>query len=175
MKIEILERNYKAKDKLKDLLTKKLNRFEKYLDEGAQAKVVLSEIKGNFKTEITISCKNMFVRSEVETDNMYANIDLCLAKLERQIVKHSEKFLSKRRNVEPELLLFFDELPKFEEPKITKRKKYELEPMTEKEALEQAELVGNDFYIFMNKKTDSVCLLYKRHNSENEYGIIETE
>ena len=36
--------------------------------------------------EITIKDKNLFVRSEVESDNMYVNLDTCLSKLERQIV-----------------------------------------------------------------------------------------
>ena len=174
MKIEIVERNYKAREKLKDLLTKKLNRFEKYLDSNASAKVVLAENKGRFKTEITVSSSGMFVRSEVETDNMYANVDLCLAKLERQIVKYSQKHLSKRRDIDPALLLFYDEVPDFDEPKITKRKNFELVPMTEDDALEQMELVGNDFYIFLNKVTNNVCVIYKRLNSNNEYGIIET-
>lgn len=174
MKIEIVERNYKAREKLKDLLEKKLNRFEKYLDENAAAKVVLAENKGRFKTEITVSSSGMFVRSEVETDNMYVNIDLCLAKLERQIVKYSQKHLSKRREVDPALLLFFDELPQDDEPKITKRKNFELSPMSEEDAIDQMELIGNDFYVFLNSKTNTVCVLYKRRNSENEYGIIET-
>ena len=175
MKIEILERNYKAKDKFKDILTKKLGRFEKYLDENASAKIVLSEVKGDFKLEVTVASKGMFVRSEVVSDNMYANIDLCLAKLERQIVKYSEKFVARRRKIEPELLMFFDEVPSFEKPKITKRKKYELEPMSEEQAIEQIELVDNDFYVFLNKKTDTVCVLYRRHNSKSEFGIIETD
>lgn len=175
MKIEIFERDYKAKDKLKDILTKKLSKFEKYLEENASAKVVLTESKGRFKTEITILSKGMVVRSEVETDNMYANIDLCLAKLERQIVKYSQKFISKRREIDPTLLLFFDAVPEFSKPQITKRKSYELSPMTEEEALEQIELIGNDFYVFLNRKTDTVCVLYKKHNTDNEYGIIETK
>jgi putative sigma-54 modulation protein len=175
MKIEILERGYKAKDKLRDLITKKLTRFEKYLDDDAAAKVVLSEIKGQYKLETTISSRGMYVRSEVESDNMYANIDLCLAKLERQIVKYSQKLTSKRRDIDPSLLLFFDEVPEFKKPVIAKRKSYELEPMTEAEALEQIELIGNDFYVFFNKKTNSVCVLYKRVGAESEYGIIETK
>ena len=43
-----------------------------------------------YKMEITIKAKDLFVRSEVETDNMYANLDLCLAKIERQIVRIEE-------------------------------------------------------------------------------------
>jgi putative sigma-54 modulation protein len=106
---------------------------------------------------------------------MYANIDLCLAKLERQIVKYSQKLTSKRRDIDPSLLLFFDEVPEFKKPVIAKRKSYELVPMTEAEALEQIELIGNDFYVFFNKKTNSVCVLYKRVGAESEYGIIETK
>ena len=174
MKIEIVERNYHAREKLKDLIEKKLNRFEKYLEQNATAKVVLAANNGRFKTEITISSGGMFVRSEVETDNMYVNVDLCLAKLERQIVKYSQKHLSRRREVDPSLLLFFDEVPDFSEPKITKRKTFDLAPMTEADALDQMELVGNDFYVFLNSKTNSVCVVYKRHNAPNEYGIIET-
>ena len=175
MKIEIVERNYRASQKLKDILEKKLARFEKYLDDNASAKAVLSDVKGRFKLEITIISAGKYVRTEVETDNMYANVDLALAKLERQIVKYSAKLTARRRKIEPELLMFYDELPKFEAPKITKRKKYELDPMTEDEAIEQMELVGNDFFVFNNKQTKNICILYRRHNSENEYGIIETE
>ncbi len=174
MKIEIVERNYKAREKLKELLEKKLNRFDKYLDDGASAKVVLSAKNDRYKTEITVSSRGMFVRSEVETDNMYSNVDMCLAKLERQIVKYSAKFLAKRREIDPSLLLFYDEVPKFEPAKITKRKSFDLVPMTEKEAVENAELTGNDFYVFLNEKTDNVCVLYKRRNTDSEYGIIET-
>ena len=175
MKIEILERGYKAKDKLKDLLEKKLNRFDKYLSEDANIKVVLSEVKGSFKTEVTIKSNGMFIRSEVESDNMYANIDLCMAKLERQIVKYSGKIAGRKRSIAPDLLLYFDELPTFKKPEIVKRKTYNLVPMTEKEALEQIELIGNDFYVFVNKKTGAVNVLYKRHGDEGEYGLIETD
>ena len=92
MKIEILERNYKAKDKLKDLIEKKVARFEKFLGKEATCKVVLSARKDTmFKMEVSIQSKGLFVRSEVESDNMYANIDTCLSKIERQIVKHQDK------------------------------------------------------------------------------------
>ncbi len=176
MKIEILERGYKAKDKLKNLIEKKLSRFEKYLDDNANARVVLSEVKGSYKLEITITCNGMFIRSEVETDNMYANIDLCMAKLERQLVKYSQKFISKNRKqvFTPDLLMFFDDIPTFKKPQITKRKKYDLVPMDEDEALEQLELLDNDFYVFINKKTQKVNVLYRRHGNDGEFGLIET-
>ncbi len=175
MKLDILERNYKAKDKLKDLITKKVDRFEKHLGNDATCKVVLSSRNDNaYKMEVTINAKGLFVRSEVESDNMYANLDTCLAKIERQIVKHKDK-LADIKNIDlidAADLLFFDEMPKIEKPKITKRKEYDLYPMTEEEAIEQLELIGHDFYVFLNISTQKVCVVYLRE--DGDYGIIET-
>lgn len=175
MKIDILERNYKSKDKLKDLIEKKVDRFEKYLGKDATCKVVLSSRKDNvYKMEVTIQSKGLFVRSEVESDNMYANLDTCLAKIERQIVKHQDKLSSFKKVdlIDATDLLFFDELPTFKKPKITKRKKYDLYPMSEKEAIEQLELVGNSFYVFLNQASQKVNVVYLR--DDGDYGIIET-
>ena len=63
MKIEIVQRNYVAKEKLTDLIDKKVQKFEKYLGEGAQAKVVLSKSgsQERYKMEISIKARNVFV------------------------------------------------------------------------------------------------------------------
>ena len=172
MKIDIVERGYKAKEKLTSLIEKKIERFEKYLSSNASCKVVLSSARDRYKMEVSLSDKGLFVRSEVETDNMYANIDLCLSKIERQIVKHSERLVDKKRGVDPLELMFFDELPEFTKPKITRRKHYDLVPMSEDEALEQIELTDHDFYVFLNEKTQMVNVLYKR--ADDDYGIITT-
>lgn len=173
MKIEILERNYKAKEKLTDLIEKKLAKMDKYLGKDATAKVVLAKSHDREKMEVTIQAKGLFVRSEVETDNMYSNLDLCLAKIERQIIKHSDKLIDKKRQViEPSDLLFYDELPVFKAPKITKRKDYELLPMTDNEAIEAMDLLGNTFYIYVDKKEGNVKVAYVRN--DGDYGIIST-
>lgn len=175
MKIDILERGYNAKPKLKDLIEKKLEKFEKYLGKDASCKVVLSARKDvSYKMEVSIQSKGLFVRSEVESDNMYANIDTCLSKIERQIVKHQDKLsqFKKVNLIDAAELLFFDELPTFKKPKITKRKSYELYPMSEQQAIEQLDLVDHDFYVFLNEATQKVCVVY--HRADGDYGLIET-
>ncbi|MBQ9790321.1 MAG: ribosome-associated translation inhibitor RaiA [Clostridia bacterium] len=173
MKIEIVERNYRAKDRLTNLITKKIEKFDKYLSENAAAKVVLSGVKDRYKMEVSVSDKGLFVRSEVETDNMYANLDMCLSKIERQIVKHSERLAERKRAIDPLDLMFFDELPEFHKPKITRRKHYDLVPMSEEEAMEQIELVGHDFYVFLNEATQKVNVIYAR--TDGDFGLIETD
>ena len=175
MKIEIVQRNYSAREKLIDLINKKLQRFEKYLSNSANAKVTLSRA-GNldkYKMEISITDKNLFVRSEVQTDNMYANLDTCLSKIERQVVRFAGKHKDSIKNVDPMDLLFFDEIPEIEPAKIVKNKEFELEALTEDQAIEQIELIGNNFYIYRDSITGQVNVLYRR--DDGNYGLIRTK
>lgn len=178
MKIEIVQRNYVAKEKLTDLIEKKISKFEKYLSEGANVKVVLSKAgkagyQERFKMEVTVKATNLFVRSEVESDNMYANLDTCLAKLERQIVRIAGKAKDSVKNVDPQGLLFFDEMPEIEPAKVVKVKEFDLDLLNEEQAINQLELIGNDFYIYKDIETGFVSVLYRRE--DGNYGLIKTK
>lgn len=174
MKIEIVQRNYIAREKLIDLINKKLQRFEKYLSDAVIAKVVLSRAgnQDKYKMEITIKDKNLFVRSEVQSDNMYVNLDTCLAKIERQVVRAASKNKDSIKNVDPMDLLFFDDMPEIEPAKIVKTKDFELDILSEEQAIEQLELIGNDFYIYRDNQTGLVNVLYRR--DDGNYGLIKT-
>jgi len=174
MKIEITQRNYVAKEKLLDLIEKKIQKFEKYLDSNASAKVVLTKSGSleRYKMEITIKSRDLFVRSEVETDNMYANLDLCLAKIERQIVRISGKVKDSIKNVDPMDMLFYDAVPEIKPASIVKRKEFELDVLSEDDAMDKLELLGNDFYIYKDENTGNVNVLYKRE--DGNYGLIKT-
>ena len=54
---------------------------------------------------------------------------------------------------------------------VVRSKSYELTPMTVDDAIEELELVGHSFYVFSNKSTKKVNVLYKRH--DGDYGLIE--
>lgn len=176
MKIEIVQRNYVAKEKLTDLIDKKVQKFEKYLGDGASAKVVLSKSgsQERYKMEISAKSRNTFVRSEVESDNMYANLDLCLAKLERQLVRIAGKNKdSNKVAIDPASLIFFDEVPEVEPAKIVKHKEFELDRLSDEQAVEQIELLDNDFYIYKDMETGNVNVLYRR--TDGDYGLIKTK
>jgi len=174
MKIEVVQRNYIARDKLLDLINKKLQRFEKYLTDSVVAKVVLSKAgnQDKYKMEISIKDKNLFVRSEVQSDNMYVNLDTCLAKIERQVVRMAGKFKDSIKNVDPMDLLFVDDVPEIEPARIVKTKEFELDILSEDQAVDQLELIGNDFYIYRDNQTGLVNVLYRR--ADGNYGLIRT-
>ena len=60
-----------------------------------------------------------------------------------------------------------------EEEKIVKRKKLELKPIDEEEAIIEMEMLGHNFFVFKDVETDNISILYKRKNGN--YGIIETK
>lgn len=174
MKIDIVGKNYKVSDRLKALIEKKLAKFEKFFDKPTTIRVVCSAEKDRNKMEINLNTGSMFIRSEVESDNMYSNLDICLARLEKQVVKYIGKTSKKSvKALDFSAFEYFDELPELVIPKITKRKSFALSPMSEQEALVQMDMVGNDFFIFMNSANDTVCVLYKRE--DGDVGLIETK
>lgn len=175
MKIEIVQRNYAAKEKLTELIEKKVQKFEKYLQTGANAKVVLSKAgkSERYKMEVTIKDVNIFVRSEVESDNMYANLDTCLAKIEKQIVRIAGKNKASVKAIDLGSLLFFDEIPEVEPAKIVKVKEFDIDRLTEEQAIDQLELIGNDFYIYRDIVTGNINVLYRRE--DGDYGLIKTK
>lgn len=77
---------------LRDYVTSKLTRINRHFDHVIDVNMIMSVEKLNQKVEanVHLSGKDIFVES---TDSdMYAAIDLLVDKLDRQIIKHKEKF-----------------------------------------------------------------------------------
>ena len=58
-------------------------------------------------------------------------------------------------------------------PKIIKVKRFGLKPMDEEEAALQMELIGHNFFVFLDHESDMVKVLYRR--KDGNYGLIEPE
>ena len=171
MKIEFLERNYKISNKLKNIITEKIERLSKYFGEDAKVKVLCSEQNKQKKLELTIVNKGVLYRSEVSSDEMYSNIDLALPKIERQIVRRKDKKLAKNRVKEPLAFEFLTEEPEEKLPDIFKKKTFNLDPITVEDAKDFIERLGHEFFVFLNAETGKVNILYRRR--DENFGLIE--
>ncbi|MFA6860450.1 MAG: ribosome-associated translation inhibitor RaiA [Clostridia bacterium] len=176
MKIEFIERGYDIGHRLKDLITEKLSKLDRYFEDGS-AKVACKEEKKDgarkYKMEITITAKGMMYRSEVFGENMYENIDLALPKIERQIIKARDIKKDMKKALPIDLgFAFLAETPKFEKQEVTKVKTFELETMDAAEAELRLELLDHEFYIFKNIETGTASVIYKR--KDGQYGLINT-
>lgn len=179
MKILIRGEKIEVTQAIEDYVKEKINRLNKYIGDSENIKAtVLVNVKGhNQKVEVTIPLKNVILRAEETRDDLYAAIDVVVDKLERQIRKNKTKLQSKKMNKLSKDLLI-DAIVAIDEDKedgfkIVKRKKVEVKPMSEEEAVLQMELLEHQFYIFKDSETNNIAVVYKR--KEGNYGIIESE
>lgn len=178
MEIFIRGENIKITDAISNYTKEKVGKLERYIgeSENVKATVQFNVRNHNQKVEITIPLKNVILRAEETKDDLYTAIDLVIEKIERQIRKNKTKLQSKRfkNTVSKDFILneIIEDLND-EEEKIVKRKKIELKPMDEEEAIVQMELLGHQFFIFKRADGEGVSVVYKR--KEGNYGIIDSE
>ncbi len=173
MKLEFIEKNYEIGAKLATIMAKKISKFDKYFPDEAKARVVCKKENKTHRLELTITSKGLIFRAEVTGDNMFENIDLVLPKIEKQILKSSDKkktSFKKSAFDEPELM-FTTEMPVYKERDIIKKKSFELEPITVDDAKVMLDDIDHDFYIFLNAETGKVNVIYKRY--DEKLGLIE--
>ncbi|MCF0143080.1 MAG: ribosome-associated translation inhibitor RaiA [Parasporobacterium sp.] len=176
MKINISSKNYSMSDKLHGYIEEKLGKLDKYFNEDVTANVVVSKQKDVPKIEATINAKQNVFRAEMVNDSIYDAVDMVADKLGKQMIKLKGKLETRYKENKA---LKFEFIPEPEEEeyeedmKVVKRKSLELEPMVAEEAILQMEMIGHDFFVFLDMDTDAVSVIYKR--KDGAYGLIETD
>ena len=175
MRIKITGRNIELTEGLKAAGEDKLNKLEKYFTPDTDVYVTLSVEKERQKVEVTIPVKGNYIRSEQVSDDMYVSIDLVEEVIERQLKKYRTKLVTRQQSAASVFKKDFleEQSEEDEEIKIIRTKKFDMKPMYPEDACVQMELLGHDFYVFINAETEDVNVVYKRKG--NTYGLIEPE
>lgn len=173
MKTIITGKNYTPSDKLKDIIEKKFAKLDKYFSDDITANVVTIKEKGGYKVEATINTKGNIFRAETKASDPYDCVDRCIEKLSTQMSKFKSKLQKKYKGQKD---FGFETLPEYDEPQeeinVVRVKKFQLEPMTQEEAIMQMEMLNHSFFVYLNMETDSVNVVYKRN--DGGYGVLET-
>lgn len=174
MKFIISGKNIAVTEGLKTAVEDKLGKLERYFTPETEVVVTLSVEKDRQKIEVTIPVKGNLIRSEQVSNDMYVSIDLVEEVIERQLRKYKNKIVDKQQaggSFQQEFLE--KEYEEDEEVKIIRTKKFDIKPQYPEDACVQMELLGHNFYVFVNAETDQVNVVYKRKG--NTYGLIEPE
>lgn len=175
MIINIKSQKMEVTDSIKSYIESKMTKLEKYFTDHSDINAnILIKTHNELKTiEITIPTKQLMLRAEESNIDLYTAVDLIIDKLVGQIRKNKSR-IKKQNKIE--LTRFntdFDlEMEKETEKKIVKRKKIEVKPMSEEEAILQMELLNHDFFLFKNIDQECFSVIYRR--KDGQYGIIET-
>jgi putative sigma-54 modulation protein len=154
----------------------KLNRFDKFLYNPAEASVVLSVEKFRHIAEINITGDRLTINGREETNDMYSAIDMVLDKLEKQIKKSKQKIRGHRTTAKskakPEIMeTITEEAPEQDISEKIFYQNIEYKPMDVDEAAMQMNLTDDNFLVFTNARTDRVNVLYRRKNGN--LGLIQ--
>ena len=174
MQTSVTFKNLDSSDNLRSYVSDKLDRFDKYLYNPAEASVVLSVEKFRHIAEININGDRLNINGKEETEDMYSAIDMVLDKLETQIKKNKEKIRERRTGAkfrdraDASIETFTGEDDVERQIKI---QNIEYKPMDVDEAVMQMDLVDDNFLVFTNSRTDSINVLYRR--KDGHYGLIQ--
>lgn len=175
MEVNITSKNFNASDQLKERIEKKFKKLDKYFSKETVANIMLSNEKGNRqRLEATINAGGMIFRAEEMNEDIYFCMDRVLDRLSSQMLRFKTKLVKKHKDQKE---VFWAELPEIEDAKenigVVKTKTFRINPMNTEEAIMQMELLGHNFFVFLNEEADSVHVVYKR--KDGTYGLLETQ
>lgn len=168
MNIIITGRHLELTENLKNYAEERIQKFKKYFDNIIEATITLSVEKYRHKAEVLLRANGLMLQAESVTGEMYSSIDEVAEKLERQVKKQKDKWISNRKGDDksPEVVK-----PEEPSPVIVKRKLFDIKPMSPDEAAMQMELMDKNFFVFTNSSSGSMNVLYRRR--DGNLGLIE--
>jgi putative sigma-54 modulation protein len=188
MDIIVHGRNVEVNDWIREYVEKKVGKLERYLAAVTDVRVELTHsptraAADRYTAQITMWAGNQILRAEESTSDIFVSIDATVDKIYSQIRRFKgRRYDSKRRasaaaNAEAELAAMSIPADVLEEEEaeltIVRRKQFVLEPMDEEEAMEQLELLGHDFYVYLNPTTHSANVIYRR--KDGNYGLLQPD
>ena len=187
MTITVTGRKMLVTDALRQYAEEKIGNSMKVMDiSPLNAEVVLSVEKNPANPlpatcEVTLRTKGHIIHVEESEEDMYAAIDVASAKVVRQLRKYKTKVIDRRSRSEkassqaieagvgePDFDALMDELSA--DDAVLRVKEIEFEPLTEEEALVKIDLLGHSFFVYTDRDTNQVNVLYRR--SGGGYGKL---
>src|SRR5580765_4418527 len=198
MQFAVTFRHMEPTDALKSYAKERMERVRKYLPDPIACHVVLSTERHNHRIDVSFQLHNgLTVAGHETTENMYSSIDLCIAKIERQVRKYKGRLEEKKvrphqvetmpwshsiveeafqhinghggEDAPPRLVQEHPSPPQF---KVVKTEKFHAQPMAVADAIVQLNLLGDAFLVFRIDTDGRVAVVYKRE--DGSYGLIET-
>jgi putative sigma-54 modulation protein len=193
MQFAVTFRHMEPTDALKSYAKERMERVKKYLPDPIACHVVLSTERHNHRIDVSFQLHNgLSIAGHETTENMYSSIDLCIAKIERQVRKYKGKLEGMRARPHNVVALpwshsiideAFQELNGDAAPKqaaqspqpeftVVRTEKFHAQPMSVADAIVQLNLLHESFLVFRSEPDGRVAVVYKR--DEGGYGLIET-
>jgi len=179
MKLRIVTKNVEVSAAIQEQVEKKIGRLSHYLPSIGEGKVEIFKEntrlpQQRFSVQVTLGSKGVLIRAQEKAEDVRTAIDRVVEALTNRIERYKSKLYDKGRGISLARQEIIEEAEHAEMPrKIVKNKRFLIKPMPQDEAINQMELLGHDFFLFIDAETGKFSLLYCR--KDGNYGLIETE
>ena len=173
MRIKIVGRQMDVPKDFFELADRKLSKYDKFFKDDAIANVTLRKRKnGREILEVTITSSGLMFRGEEEDSTFQNALDAVMESIERQLRKNKTKLEKRLRDgVFPkEIVEAVDEEPAVTSDVPVRVKEFVLKPMSTEEAILQMNMLGHQFFVFLDQNTSKICVVYER--KDGKYGLI---
>jgi len=178
VQLQIKARNTEVSDAIRRYAEEKLSKLDRHLGDSPRVELELAvernpSISASHVAEATVWTKGPVLRARESSTDMRSSIDQLTDKLTRQVKRYRDK----RRRRGQRISELAPALPavglEADEDSIVKTKQFPVEAMAAEEAVLQLELVGHDFFVFVNGDSGDVNVVYRRR--DGRYGLIEPQ
>jgi putative sigma-54 modulation protein len=180
MKLQIIAKNnVEVSETIQAYVEKKVGKLGRYLPTIDGGKVEISQEctklpQQRFTVQVTLDSRGVLIRAQEKSKDMRTAVDKVVEVLSKRIERYKGKLYDKGRGVSFARQGAVIEAEEIEAPKrVVKTKRFLVKPMPIDEAIGQMELLGHDFFLFIDADTERLNLLYRR--DDDNYGLIEPE
>lgn len=187
--IQVTGQGLDITDPIREYIEGKIKKHENIFEVATSIKVLCIQsvatrgVSNDFTVEISMNLPKAIAQVKKQGEDLYALVDEATDVILRKVKKYKDTLHKWEGKVpwkiaEAGASLSLEE-PENEEwlgldylPKIVKRKMVEdCTPMSEAEAIERMEMLGNESFIFKNKDTGKTSMVYRI--KAGGYGIVE--
>jgi ribosomal subunit interface protein len=199
MDVVVTGRHCELSDRFRSHVTEKLSRLEKHDHRIIRVQVEVEQERNPrqadraVRVELTAFSKGPVIRAEAAAEEKMGALDLALDKMAAQMRRAADRrreHKHKHDRVADLLDAGLDAGPAADDavdtvrqvgpitvtgegPLVVREKTHAATAMTLDQALYEMELVGHDFYLYVDKDTERPCVVYRRRGYD--YGVISLD
>jgi ribosomal subunit interface protein len=199
MDVVVTGRHCELSDRFRDHVADKLGRLEKHDHRIMRVQVEVENERNPrqadraVRIELTAYSKGPVIRAEAAAVDKMGALDLAVDKMAAQMRRANDRKVRAHRNrpatselptlVEPEDDALDDDVVlertvasltvTGDGPPVVREKLHAARPMTLDQALYEMELIGHDFYLFVDKDSHRPAVVYRRRGYD--YGVISLD
>ncbi len=202
MDVVVTGRHIELSERFRSHVSEKLTKLEKHDHRIIRVQVEVESERNPrqhdraIKVELTAFSKGPVIRAEAAAEDKMSALDLALDKMAAQMRKAADRRRVHKSRTPASVGQALAGMPTIDEeepadeetvverkvgpiavtgdgPLVVREKSHAAHPMTLDQALYEMELVGHDFYLFVDKESERPAVVYRRRGYD--YGVISLE